>query len=185
MKSNRFIIICGPDCCGKDTQIALLKDKICDRPTHVIHVKPPKRFSNDIKPYMQEYFMDMFSLIYEASFKRRNLIFNRAHIGDYVYGPMYRKYDANYIFDLIENEWVDCDFFENIRLITLIDTPEVLLSREDGDSHSIDLEDKKEEIKRFIEATNKSKIKHIIIDSNGKTSLEIHEEICIFLDDVI
>jgi hypothetical protein len=91
----------------------------------------------------------------------RNLILNRAHLGEYVYSPIYRGYEGDWIFDLEKAFLRDCTFDKgNIKLFVFYDSDNLKLNvREDGNS----LSDKKDENfdkerARFLEAFEKSSI---------------------------
>ena len=43
---------------------------------------------------------DMFKLMINSKDKDINLIFNRSHLGETVYSPLYRGYSGDYIFDI-------------------------------------------------------------------------------------
>lgn len=72
-----------------------------------------------------------------------------------MYSPLYRNYSGDYVLD-IENKYNTDNFY----LIVLTDTAENLISRDDGLSHSIDLDKKNEELKLFREAFKKSNIQN-------------------------
>lgn len=180
---QKFVIIEGPDRVGKDTQSKLLQLKMIKErlPIHMLHYSGVKGLSKEkAKEYSKLMYDDMFSIIYEAFKSQRSLILNRSHIGESVYSPMYRDYDGDYVFDL-EKENNGSDFWVHIFLVVLIDKPENLIKRDDGDSYSIDLEKKQEEINRFIGAVRKSTIKFKkLININNMSIDDVHREICRF-----
>jgi len=182
MKENKFIIVEGLDRCGKDTQIKNLLTKLIYKPTHVLHYSAiPNISSAETLEYNNNsLYPDIFELIEEAG-NRRNLIFNRSHLGEYVYGYMYRYYDPNYIFE-IEKKYIKKDFWNKIYLIIFVDDVENLIKREDGLSFSIDPIKKQEEIDRFNEIYDKTNINHkILININGKNIEEIKQIIYGFI----
>ena len=177
---NKIIIFEGLDRCGKNTQIKLLLPILSNLPTQVLHYCGFKGLSKEenIK-YNQSLYNDLFLLIKQS--KNRNLIFNRSHIGEYVYSPLYRNYSGDYIYN-IEKKYIDEKFWQNIYLITFVDKTENLINREDGKSFSIDKKQKLKKIKLFKEATNKSFIKNkIIININNKSIETVHKNIKKFL----
>jgi thymidylate kinase len=179
----KFILCEGIDRVGKDTQIKELLPKLVNNPTQVFHYSSIKGLSKqESKKYSKMLYTDMFKIMKQSfSGDKRNLIFNRAHLGEFVYGPLYRKYKGDYIFN-IEKKFEKYDFWDSVYLITFIDTPENLIAREDGDSFSIDPKMKQKEIDLFKEATEKSLIKNkMIMNINGKSIEQVHNEICIFL----
>lgn len=176
---NKFIIFEGPDNVGKDTQIKLILKSLINFPTHIIHYTNIKDLTNkEIYDYNHKLYNDMFSICEKSN--NRNLIFNRSHLGEYVYGYLYRKYDTEYIFE-IEKSFSKKDFWKKLYLIVLIDTEENLIKRDDGLSHSIDLDKKKCEITRFNELYQKTYIQNKILIKGGNIN-EINTKINEFLE---
>src|SRR5574343_489538 len=94
-------IIEGLDRLGKDTLI----DGILNQEGfhQVIHYSKPKKlacYKSDLQAYQYLSFVNMFTLLREA--KGVDLIFNRAHLGEVVYSPLYRGYEGEYVFMLEE-----------------------------------------------------------------------------------
>jgi len=175
---SEIIIFEGPDNCGKSTQIKRLLKHLIDRPTYVIHYSGiPGITPEEALKANHILYNDMFYLISEAYLQNRNLIFDRSHIGEYVYGPMYRHYNADYIFD-IEEMYSHTEYFSKIKLFVFVDEPENLIKREDGQSFSIELENKQKEISLFKEAFAKSFISDKwLININNKSIDEISNAI--------
>lgn len=178
---TKVVIFEGCDLSGKDTQIKELLPKFIDKPTQVFHYSAIKGLTKqESKKYSKLLYLDTFRIM-KQSYNKRHILLNRFHIGEFVYSPLYRKYKGDYIFAL-EKRFTKYEFWDSIYLITFIDTPENLISREDGQSFSIDLKMKQKEIDLFKEATEKSLIKHkIVINISGKTIGEVHQEVCKFL----
>lgn len=82
-------------------------------------------------------------------------IVDRSHIGEMVYSPLYRNYSGDYVLD-IEKQYNTDNFY----LIVLTDRAKNLISRDDGLSHSTDIDKKNEELELFREAFQKSNIKN-------------------------
>ena len=55
--------------------------------------------------YSQKLYDDMFKLMIASKDKDINIIFNRSHLGESVYSPLYREYSGDYVFD-IEKRYV-------------------------------------------------------------------------------
>lgn len=147
----------GLDNCLKDAIIYKLRAKLSAR-THVLKYSNPPSIEETEK-YQKDHFTDMFSLIEESLIGDRNFILNRAHLGEYVYGPIYRKYDSSWIFD-IENQFLKRikDRSHSIVMVLLYDSSnEQLRKREDGKSMS-KVQDEKIDLERlrFLEAFDKS-----------------------------
>jgi len=172
------IIIEGPDNVGKSTQIKLLMKNLIKHPTYTIHFSNVLGISNDeSKQFSRILYNDMFHLVDEAFKFNRNIIFDRAHLGEYVYSPIYRNYSGEFIFE-IENRFLNTSGFKSIVLFLMVDDPNKLIEREDGKSFSNKLHSKILEKNMFIEAYFKSQIKNkFLIDVNGRSITEIHNEI--------
>lgn len=175
------IIFEGLDNTGKDTQIKLIHKYLIDKPTHVLHYSAIKNISSQqSRKYCEKLYVDVFKLMND-SINKRHLIFNRSWLGEYVYSPLYRNYSGEYVFK-IEERFKDTYYFERINLIIFIDTAENLITRDDGQSHSIDVEMKNKEIKMFREVYYKTNIQNkIIININNKSIEDVHIEIKNFL----
>jgi hypothetical protein len=137
------IIIEGPDRVGKDGLISgLISSGILESP-RVIHCGSPKE---PTKEYYDKYYRNLY---FGLAMGGEDIVLNRSAIGEYVYGPMYR--DNHYTLNKIVDH---NDYFSDFALLfTLIDNPLTLLQREDGESFGTSIEQKTEEIARFIEVT--------------------------------
>jgi len=135
----------GLDRTGKGTQIQNLKRYLEEKGQlcHVVHYSNIKGDSIEIRS--KQYYQEMFGLIKFATYNNINLILDRAHGGETVYSPIYRNYSGDYVFE-IESGFGN-RVLQNIRLFVFIDKPENLINREDGESFTIELEKKQDEIK--------------------------------------
>jgi thymidylate kinase len=131
---NLLIVMEGQDRVGKDTQITLVKKLLYpERIFQVLHYsKVPFETNKENMVYSIKLYYDMFRLFYKNDF---NLIANRSHIGEMVYGPLFRHYDGSYVLE-IERRFMDNQKWQNIALITMVNDAEILLKREDGSSLS-------------------------------------------------
>lgn len=151
----------GMDNCLKDTMIQLVRAHLSPETQILKFSSPPSAISMP-EDWQKAHFQDMFNLI-EMSLANspRNMILNRAHLGEYVYSPIYRGYEGNWIFDLEESFLNASDEHESrIRLFVLYDSNNYQLSnREDGKSLSNTNHAKMNlERERFKLAFEKSKI---------------------------
>ena len=155
----------GLDRLGKSTLIDGIRNALGYY--EVIHFSKPKKLqayagtlpvigvpaqSLQVYHYQQESFRN--SMILARSGAR--IIFDRWHLGEAVYSPMYRLYNGGYVFDFERNHNLDG---ADIRLILL--TEDFGVSRhfvDDGQSLGT-VNDREEEQKRFIDAFNKSIIR--------------------------
>jgi thymidylate kinase len=152
----------GPDRCGKTTQIQNLKNYLEDQ-GHLVHLfKYSKIRGPDIESRSKLYYTEIFDLINYVTNQNMNLIIDRSFASEVVYSPLYRDYSGDYIYELEEKYK---HLMNKITSFICIDAPENLIERDDGWSHSIDLDKKKDEIARFIKYHENSKIKfkHLII----------------------
>jgi hypothetical protein len=114
------IILEGPDKVLKST----LVEKIIDNYELIFHVlhygKPPKNLKNSAETFQQETFVEMFQNILLSN---KNYIIDRSHIGENVWGPLYRNYYNNNIWE-IEKRYLNVfkDFNIKLFLIYLYDT---------------------------------------------------------------
>jgi hypothetical protein len=99
------------------------------------------------------------------------VIWNRSHIGERVWGPLYRNTDkdiiANYL-QFFETKFLQSDI-NTTYLIYLYADPEFLVKLEDGNSFSTTSQQKQNELNLFSEAIESSIIKN-------KLSLKVCDE---------
>lgn len=180
------IILEGPDNTGKGTQIKKLQPLLTDKPLHVMHYMAIKGLGMDeIKDYSREMYTQMFAIT-RMWYDKTNFLLDRAHIGETVYSPMYRNYNGDYVFD-IEQKFAsqDPDFWNQVILITFIDKPENLISRDDGLSFTVQKDKKQNEIDAFIRGTEMSNIKHkLVLNIDGKDEDTVFDETKTFLKSI-
>jgi thymidylate kinase len=151
----KLVIIEGTDRTGKDTLVQALQEKYPN--SQMIHWGYPQGETNEEKTDYQK--MSFGYYMRDYKFKQKNdqldlLIWNRSHIGEYVYGTIYRdSYPDTWIPDM-EQTFLSDD--NNITLVLLEADPEFIVKNDDGESYSNKLEDKKTEIAKFQEAFNNS-----------------------------
>lgn len=169
---SKFIIIEGLDRVGKDTQQNLIIKKLNNLVFHKIHYSSLP-FNKDIEKhtsYSKQMYNDMFKLMLSAKENNINIIFNRSHLGETIYSPLYRGYSGDYVFD-IEKNYVN-RLREELYLITLINDPHIVWSRDDGKSFSKGEEDIKAEVDGFTRAHRLSKIKNKLIINIGASEAD-------------
>ena len=118
--------------------------------------KPEKlaRYSGSLiespeRRYQKETFHNMFKIC-ETDI---NVIFDRAHLGETVYGPTARGYDGDYVFN-IEKKYNTKD----VTLILLYADPDFIVEDDGNSLNQFDLRPHEQE--EFIRAFNKSSIKN-------------------------
>lgn len=158
-------LIEGPDRVGKSTFIDLLRSTIKNPYIVTIHCgKPPKDVDN--VSWTKKHYLNLISRILNLNNSGHDIILDRSWIGEMVYGPLYR------------NTNIDLEFFETpimsfknqFKLLLFLDSAESLLSREDGNSHSNDLEFKTGELSLFTKSFDES-----IIDNKWLIDWSNHE----------
>ena len=156
------LIVEGPDRCGKGTFI----EEFCSITTtsNIIRLhsgKPPNITGialgdynichKEQKKWAQKYNQRLLHNVNILSKTNDIIILDRSYIGEYVYGNMYRKADySNRDFNDFELDNLKLNDI-NCVLINFSDSAENLIKRDDGNSHSTDIERKNEELNRFVE----------------------------------
>lgn len=115
---SKFIIE-GLDRLGKSTLIEGIRNALGYH--EVIHFGRPARLTfyeenhldNPIFAYQKDGFKNLMDLLNSPA----KLIFDRAHLGEDVYAPIYRKYSGDYVFDL--EKAYDVSSLSDVRLILL------------------------------------------------------------------
>ena len=180
------IIIEGMDRTGKDTQIDLLISKFSDKIFHKLHYTklPFKDKEHQIK-YSKLLYEEMFNLMDKCNYSNMNLIFNRAHLGEFVYSPKYREYSGDYVFSL-ERDWFykldSINRFNTFLIVLVNDDYNSLLNREDGDSLSSKKEDLEYEFNAFSKAVQYTLIYNTLLINCKDLSIEdVHNLIYEFI----
>lgn len=169
---SKLIIIEGTDNVGKDTQQNLIIEKLNDLVFHKIHYSSLP-FKTDVEKhftYSNTMYDDMFKLMLSAKEKNINIIFNRSHLGEAVYSPLYRNYSGDYVFN-IEKNYVD-ELRNELYLITLTNDPHTIWNRDDGKSFYKNEEGIKAEVEGFARAHRLSKIKNKLMLNVGTSSAD-------------
>lgn len=169
---SKFIIIEGTDNTGKDTQQNLIIEKVNNLVFQKLHYSslPFKGDKEKHISYSQKLYDDMFKLMVLSKENDINLIFNRSHLGETVYSPLYREYSGDYVFD-IEKNYVHL-LRKELYLITLTNDPHTILKRDDGKSFYGNEEEVKAEVDGFNRAHRLSKIKNKLLLNIGTMSAE-------------
>ncbi len=179
---SKFIIIEGTDNVGKDTQQDLIIERLENLVFHKLHYSSlPFREDKQLHAtYSQKMYDDMFKLMINSKDKDINLIFNRSHLGETVYSPLYRGYSGDYVFD-IEKKYTKA-LRENLYLITLTNNPHTILKRDDGKSFYGNEEEVKAEVDGFKRAHKLSTIKNKLhVNVGTMSAIEVSHIILAFL----
>ncbi len=173
MSQPKQFLIEGVDRMGKSTLIQGLLDRLGYH--LVVHYEKPKKLQvyveEDEASALRRYQIELYTQMFQMIDQGFNVIFDRAHLGEVVYAPMYRGYFGDYTFDM--ERWTNR---ADARLI-LLTTSDFSFIKDDG--LSLDFSKKELEQAKFIEAFNKSKIEDkILIDvSDGKGGYRSAESI--------
>ena len=169
---SKFIIIEGTDNVGKDTQQNLIIEKLNDLVFHKVHYSSLP-FKDDVDKhtkYSKKMYEDMFNMMELCKSSNINIIFNRSHLGETVYSPLYRNYSGDYVFDIEKKHTKSLR--ENLYLITLTNDPHTILKRDDGKSFYGNEEEIKAEVDGFNRAHRLSTIKNKFHLNIGNMSAE-------------
>jgi len=180
----KHIIIEGGDRLGKSTLIEGIAKHFNYDNVHIRHFgKPPKVFPEGISPlefqakcfWKEAHFVEYVRQMEEDQFcyYENVVIWNRAHLGEYVYGQMFRAQDPKELKDYLSSFETRnlLDKSDETFLILLTAEPEFFLSKEDGNSFSQNLDEKKRELRLFDEIFEESLIDNKLrlnVDENGE-----------------
>jgi len=163
------LIICeGGDRLGKSSLIKGLCEYFNYDNVTVRHFgKPPKNLNpQEVLDFQFKAFdkeMELFHYIRQSSsydkysYYPETMIWNRSHLGEFIYSQMFRGGDPNILRTKLLNYEKGFISYE-VFLITLTADPKFFHSKEDGNSFSDTLEDKSKELELFKEAHNFSSI---------------------------
>lgn len=168
------VIIEGPDRCGKSTQIKrLMKFFAGTKPMEWLHYTSLKGLTPE---HQTELFKNTFDHMFKLISQDDAIWFlDRSHLGEKVYGPIYRpSIDTDYIWDLEKKHRISER--EDIFLIVVYDSSFKNIERDDGDSYTTELEACKKEVENFKSAYHGTSIrKKILIDIAGKDADEVQK----------
>jgi len=150
------IIIEGIDRLGKDTLQSGIINTFGYH--HVIHYSSPKNtnfYKNDDGFDEQFWFQhDSFLNGFDLLEKDGKFIYNRFHLGEFVYSQRYRNYDGSYVFGIEKMFRRAC---QNVKLILLC-TSNFDMMEDDGKSH--DFSKRELEQADFYKAFEMSHVEH-------------------------
>lgn len=178
---GKLIIVEGIDRTGKDSLVNfLISHFYSHRSGENAHIKfvhwgyPEGNTNSDKIHFQKKDFKRKAKQARNFLVKHKNgiVIWNRSHIGEYVYGPMYRDEDVSWIKDYEQHNIIEhLHNIADMHLFLLDGNIDFLLSQDDGDSFTDNKELKEEEQGRFLQAYIDSKIpykKYILVaDAEG------------------
>ena len=189
----RLLLIEGPDRVGKNS---LIKNLCSQSENYIVRHWGPAKGDTDFEKrnYQYQFFKKEFQLAsernkYEMPDKQRYprdiYIWNRSHIGEWVYGDLYRKTNPHEWVMRMEKDF-SFDIDPSVYLLFLWAPAEFLANRDDGLSFSGKTESRSAELIRFEHAFEQSKImnKLMLNVSDGdkyRPESEIFEDVNKFL----
>lgn len=183
-----FIIIEGPDRVGKDTLIKSIKNyynNIIFQTLHFTNIK--QNTKEDVILYNEKLYKNMFDIMLYNISQNKNfgVICNRSHLGEMVYGPLYRNYSGDYVLQIERLYKIFVHLWQKLALVVLIDKPENLIAREDGQSFTVDLALKQKEIDLFKQAYERTLIKNkLLVDISNLSIIDVQQKVIAFLNSI-
>lgn len=160
------LVIEGCDCVGKTTLINSIV-KNCDRNFKLFHFQRPPE--NMAVSQVREFQKQMFFVHANYLIHDNDVIFDRYHIGELVYGKLYREYDIDYIDDLEKL------IKEHCILICMSCNREQIDKR--FDNKGMPRYDLEKVNNLFIKYCKLSKLRKIFIDTSNNTPQQTLEEL--------
>lgn len=156
-------LIDGVDRLGKSSLVQSLLNKLGYH--LVIHYDKPKAlncYSAEQEPrrlYQELCNEHMFKLLRSDV----PIIFDRTHLGELVYAPMYRGYTGDYVL-MLENDYIEEKqyTYQDNTVLILLTTSNFDIVTDDG--QSFDFSKKEVEQQLFLDAFNKSNLRKIVVD---------------------
>ena len=160
------LVIEGCDCVGKTTLInSIVKNS--DRSFKVFHFqKPPESMATF---QVMEFQKHMFFVHSNYLIHDTDIIFDRYHIGELIYGKLYREYDVDYIAELEKL------IKEHCILICMSCNREQIEKR--FDNKGMPRYDLEKVNNLFIKYCKESKLRKIFIDTSNNTPQQTLEEL--------
>lgn len=158
----KHIIIEGGDRLGKDTIVKRLCDHFDYKNITLRHFdKPPKGMSpkETLDFQFDVFYKEMLFVDHirdnihgdDWSYHDEIVIWNRSHLGEYVYSQMFRGINRKEVSEKLRL-FEERNLYTDMFLITLTAEPRFFHAQEDGDSFSQNLEQKTQELQLFKEA---------------------------------
>ena len=183
---KKLIIIEGQDRAGKST---LIQSLIRTLPNCLVTHWGSATGSTDMekKANQQQFFinhMETWRYLQGSPINPQHLIWDRAHLGEYVYGTIYRDTQPDTWVPQLEEEYLAGD---DVYMIYLCGTPEFLLRNDDGESFTVDIAQKTAEANAFLVAFQKSQVNRkllIVVDTGDsyRPQAEILNQVLQFIN---
>lgn len=154
----KLIIVEGLDHTGKTTLIKSLRRRIKNHKVLGLSSANPPNGVDQL--WSIQHYRSILQISEKLLHNDWTVITDRFHIGETVYGPLYRNSDTDYIWEL-EKSYYDNN--PDVWLITLVDYGNKIVSRDDGLSNESSGSEYEKTRLGFIESHNKSCIKNKIL----------------------
>ena len=191
--SLKLLIIEGPDRCGKNT---LIQNFTSQAENSIVRHWGAAKGNTDIEKrnYQYQFFKKEFQLATERNkytmpdtdrYQKDIYIWNRAHLGEFVYGDLYRNTQPRDWVMRMETDF-SFDIDPSVYLVLLTAPAEFLCKRDDGLSFTDKIDGKNAELQKFHTAFIESKIMNKILinvsdGENYRSASEIFDEINKFI----
>jgi thymidylate kinase len=189
----KLLIIEGPDRCGKNT---LIRNLLSQADNSVVRHFGSAKGSTDLEKRNHQYHFfrkefqlasnrHLFEMPDRERYPRDLWIWNRAHLGEFVYGKIYREtHPEEWVMQMETQYGLDMD--PSIYLLLLTAPPDFLCRMDDGLSFSNQVDKKLQEINAFDGAFRKSQIMNkmivdVTMNDQYRDPQEIFEEVNKFL----
>ena len=153
---NKIYICDGMDRCGKDSVIKLLRKQITNTRLVSMHCDAPP-VCDDVDLWSRQHYAALLTECRRLWNDGFDVILNRSHIGEFVYGNLYRKSDPEWVFDLhkhvLLSHWQQDFYFDNvaprIKTLIVVDNGENIIKRDDGLSLATSVDSFNKEYRRW------------------------------------
>lgn len=162
------IIAEGIDRCGKTTQVQKLTDYFLRQgiPVTAGHAqKIPGKSKEEVRRLSEVYYGNLIANLETQPNEVK--IWDRAHLGEAVYSPLYRNYSGDYVFDYESTHAMMSGAFKDVYLFFIYDYIGNVIKRDDGLGFSSKEDDIQRELDLFQRAFTLSKIPNKLMINIG------------------
>jgi len=151
-----ILIIEGMDRCYKDNLIKYIRKNILTHPKVTMAHCSSTPNSQDKEQWPVDHYTELLYECVNLSNKGWDIILNRSHLGEDVYGRIFRESPANWVYDL-DNQICKAT---SVSMITIVDSPQALSKRDDGDSLYVNTHQIETIRDEFLRVFKQSNISH-------------------------
>jgi len=162
---NRILIVEGMDRCGKGTFIKKYLRQLATTKIVVMHCDAPPSVVEDKDAWSKKRYYQLLLECKKLWNEGFDIVLDRSHIGEYVYGYLYRGTDPDWVLPLHDYSLcieVESDFYAdrvtpNVETFIFVDSPENSFARDDGLGLAHNVEQVAKEYERWLETADKLK----------------------------